>query len=156
MPEDRPLLTPFRKQGSKTAIAFVHGFGGDATGTWGNFPRLLQDESALKDWDIFSVGYATKLVPDIVGIWKANAPIDRLAGMFYTAAMYDQLGAYKSLVIISHSMGGLVTQRALVDHDDLAVRVSHVFLLWNTERRPEEGGPFRISKAANAGYGREF
>ena len=96
----------------------------------------------LKDWDIFSVGYATKLVPDIVGIWKANAPIDPLAGMFYTAAMYDQLGAYKSLVIISHSMGGLVTQRALVDHDDLAVRVSHVFLFGTPSAGLKKAGPF--------------
>jgi pimeloyl-ACP methyl ester carboxylesterase len=146
MPEDRPLLTPFRKQGSQTAIAFVHGFGGDAAGTWGNFPRLLQDEGALKGWDIFSVGYATKLVPDIVGIWKANAPIDRLAGMFYTAAMYDQLGAYKSLVIISHSMGGLVTQRALVDHDDLAVRVSHIFLFGTPSGGLKKAGPFGFLK----------
>ncbi len=88
------------------------------------------------------MGYATKLVPDIVGIWKANAPIDRLAGMFYTAAMYDQLGAYKSLVIISHSMGGLVTQRALVDHEDLAVRVSHVFLFGTPSGGLKKAGPF--------------
>ena len=76
---DVPLLTPIRNSGTETGILFVHGFGGNPAETWGNFPTLIVADSRLADWDLFSVGYTTRLVPDLVGIWKANAPIDRLA-----------------------------------------------------------------------------
>src|SRR5436190_10988178 len=115
---DVPLLTPIRNQAAEAAILFVHGFGGNPAETWGQFPDFLKDERGLSDWDMFSVGYTTRLVPDIVGIWKANAPIDRLAELLYTLTSYEPISKYKSLVFVSHSMGGLVTQRALVDHGD--------------------------------------
>ncbi len=36
------LVTVSERPQSETAIIFVHGFGGDAEATWGEFPRLLK------------------------------------------------------------------------------------------------------------------
>jgi hypothetical protein len=123
-----PLLSPLRANGNDVALVFLHGFGGDPAGTWGHFPDLLKAEPRLADWDLFSLGYTTRLVPDISGIWSANAPLDRLALLFHSTADQGLLRSYKSIAIVAHSMGGLIAQRALVDHEDLALKTSHVFL----------------------------
>src|SRR3954447_2484409 len=74
-----PLLITHRSHGTRVAIVFLHGFGGDPAATWGKFPAFIAGEPGLADWDIFSIGYDTRFTPVIVGIWSANAPLDRLA-----------------------------------------------------------------------------
>lgn len=143
---DVPLLTPFRQQGAKAAVLFVHGFSGNPAATFGEFPRFITEDARLNGWDLFSIGYVTKLVPDIVGVWKANAPIDRLAELLYAATAQPPLSDYASLAFVSHSMGGLVTQRALVDHGPLAQRVSHVFLFGTPSGGLKKAGPFSFLK----------
>jgi len=44
---DRAVLTALRKDNTKNAIVFVHGFGGDSSGMWGNFPNFLMETPAL-------------------------------------------------------------------------------------------------------------
>ncbi len=68
-----PVLTSIKSNRSETAIVFVHGFGGKpGKTTWGEFPEFLKDDPQLLSWDLYTVGYATRLVPDIVGIWSAG------------------------------------------------------------------------------------
>ena len=55
-------LVPHRNNGKNVTIVFIHGFGGDPRKTWGDFPALLAADARLKDWDIFSVGYASMIV----------------------------------------------------------------------------------------------
>ena len=77
------LLKVVERQG-KTAIIFVHGFGGDAAATWGDFPSLIRDEArSLSDWSIYSLGYSSTLAPDLRGIWAADPGIEKLAGYLY-------------------------------------------------------------------------
>src|SRR5207244_2009286 len=80
------------------------------------------------NWDIFTIGYATTLLPDIVGIWSADPDLPILATMFATQLQMPPFSDYASLALIAHSMGGLIVQRALVDSPDLAPRVRHVIL----------------------------
>ncbi|HKS43066.1 MAG TPA: alpha/beta fold hydrolase [Blastocatellia bacterium] len=118
----------YQQQKNKTAIVFVHGYGGDPKKTWGNFPDLLKNDARLNGWDIYSVGYTTGFWFDLIGIWKADPDLDALALMLRTIANLSPLDEYKQLAFIAHSMGGLIVQRALVEYDELTQRVSHLFL----------------------------
>lgn len=114
--------------GNKTAIVFIHGFGGDCQETWQNFPTYLGNDNRLSGWDIYSLGYDTHLRVDVVKLLSADPDLKKVAGMLSTDAQVGAIKDYDSLALIAHSMGGLVTQRALLDSAGLRNKVSHVFL----------------------------
>ena len=122
---DKPGVHTFRNHQKKTAVVFVHGFGQNSENTWGKFLFILSEEAKLKDWDIFSVGYTTNLMMDVAGLWSASPPIDRLAQYMSTTLQSPPLDRYQSLAVVAHSMGGLVTQRTLVDFPEVRSRVGH-------------------------------
>ena len=119
-------ITTVRDTGADRAVVFVHGYNGAQDDTWELFPSLLG--SATQNLDIFTLGYATTLLPDIVGIWSADPDLPILATMLSTELAIEPLSRYKSLTLIAHSMGGLVVQKALVDDSRLAKRVENVIL----------------------------
>ncbi len=119
-------IVTHRKASSEVAIIFVHGFGGEPTKTWGQFPDFLLQDARLHNWDLYSLGYPSGLGLDLVGIWKANPAIETIAKNLTTYAEV-QFKSYQRLAFIAHSMGGLVVQRALVDNSDFAKHVGHVF-----------------------------
>src|ERR1700693_5524627 len=141
-----PLLVKHRACGAKVVLVFVHGFSGDPSKTWGQFPDFIDADSRLNDWDILSIGYTTRLVPDIVGIWSADAPLDRLALLLSTIASTPPLSDYRSLAIVAHSMGGLILQRALLDCPELLTRTSHVLLYGTPSGGLAKAGPFSFIK----------
>jgi len=119
----------FRHRSStKTAIVLLHGFSGDADKTWGQFPRFLVDAPRLKGWDVWSLGFPTSLYPEIRGFWQADPGIELIAKELRTQCAKGGLAQYERLVIIAHSMGGLVAQRAIVDFPEVAERVDALFL----------------------------
>lgn len=123
----QPKVIEHRVQNQKACIVFLHGFTGSNTGTWGSFPDFLIQRTELSGWDVVSLGYSTALIPDLVGIWSADAPIDKLATLFRTTVSFG-LQKHQTLAILAHSMGGLVVQRALVDDPDFTQKISHLFL----------------------------
>jgi pimeloyl-ACP methyl ester carboxylesterase len=125
MPQESNV-TPIRANGLDSAVIFLHGFTGGRDDTWDRFPLLLGN--ATPDWDIFSVGYATTLLPDVVGIWSADPDLPILATLLRTQLGIRPLEAFQSLTLIAHSMGGLIVQKTLVDDPSLAARVRHVIL----------------------------
>lgn len=127
MPE-QAIIKALRKGNTNNAIVFVHGFSGDPSATWGKFPDFLKSTSVLNGWDIYSLGYSSRLAPDFRGIWSGNPSIKTIADYLYTRTKLGDLVKYDALVFIAHSMGGLAVQRALLDNDDLMQRTSHVFL----------------------------
>ena len=108
------------------AVVFLHGFSGDRDDTWDRLPGLLG--TAVADWDIYTLGYATTFLPDFLGVWSADPDLPILATMLKTHAHIDPLRRYRSLAVVAHSMGGLVVQRALVDSPELAGRTEKVVL----------------------------
>ena len=143
--EDSPDVIELRNQGGVAAIIFIHGFTGDRTTTWGPLPEFIRSDPALCKWDIYSVGYSSRLSPDIVGVWSADAPIERLAGLFRTTMRFG-ISQYGALALVAHSMGGLVVQRALLDDPGLRARVSHVFLFGTPSAGLRKAAPFGIVK----------
>ncbi|HUI22359.1 MAG TPA: tetratricopeptide repeat-containing protein [Methylocella sp.] len=113
---------------AEAAIVFVHGFTGVAETTWDKFPDFLADTPGLADWDIYTLGYDSHLKIDIPGLWAADPDLRKVAYKMKTDAGVGQLGRYRSLCLIAHSMGGLAVQRVLLDDPKLRARVSHVFL----------------------------
>ena len=106
-------ITVLRNKNQDRAVVFIHSFTGSRDDTWDRFPGLLG--SSTPDWDIFTVGYATTLLPDVVGIWSADPDLPILNKMFSTELQTPPFAQYKSLALIAHSMGGLVVQKALLD-----------------------------------------
>jgi pimeloyl-ACP methyl ester carboxylesterase len=83
----------------------------------------------VTDCDIFTLSYATTLLPDIVGVWSADPDIPILATLLRTRIGIAPLERYADLVLVAHSMGGgLVAQRALVDDTSLFGRVRTLVL----------------------------
>src|SRR5215216_884205 len=135
-----PLLEWNRKSGQQTVVLLVHGFTGDAIKTWPRFADLLATAPSLNGWDIASLRYQTSFLPDLTGLWRANAPVERLALMLKTACVTGELADYSNFAFVAHSMGGLVVQRALIDHPALAPKTRFLFLFGT----PSEG----LAKAA--------
>ena len=108
------------------AVVFLHGFSGDRDNTWDRLPGLLG--TAVEDWDIYTLGYASTFLPDFVGVWSADPDLPILTTMMTTQTNMEPLKRYRSLAFVAHSMGGLIVQRALVDDPDLADRTDNVIL----------------------------
>src|SRR5258706_591695 len=114
--------------GNEAAVVFIHGFSGNITATWGEFPAFVAQHGAFAGWDIWCLGYASNLRVDVVGLWSANPDITKISRLLRANASDGQLKPYKSLALIAHSMGGLVAQQALIDDPSLRRRVSHLVL----------------------------
>ena len=112
-----PTLTPYRQsQDNQAAVLFIHGYSGHATETWGEFPNHFQQETALDGWDVYALGYPTSLIPDVWrGIWSADPGLETLADRLRTELNISPLAGYDRVVLITHSMGGLVAQKALLE-----------------------------------------
>ena len=121
-----PLNTIRTRSDCDRAVVFLHGFSGDRDDTWDRLPGLLG--TAVADWDIYTLGYATTFRPDFLGVWSADPDLPILATMLTTQASIQPLKRYRSLSLVAHSMGGLVVQRALVDDTNLANRTEKVVL----------------------------
>jgi pimeloyl-ACP methyl ester carboxylesterase len=118
-----------RSSGPATRIViFVHGLGGSPYGTWGNFPRFIFDDIPESDVGLYQ--YET--------LWRrlkfgAQIPLGREATIF-ADVVRDELKDYRDIVLIGHSMGGLLC-KALVarlvqnKRMDLLDRIAGLFLL---------------------------
>ena len=124
--EPPPYVQVHRQHKTDTAVLFIHGFGFNSKLTWGEFPRFLAGDKRLDGWDIYSVGYSTGLWLDLAGLWAASPPLPRLSIYLRILTGLPPFDGYKSLAIVAHSMGGLVTQQALVEGPELRSRVGHV------------------------------
>lgn len=94
---------------SKPLIVFVHGLGGGA-GTWGNFPTLLRDDPQIAArYDVAEPYVYT------TSQRGAGPRIDDLALELATRLEVGDNARYTSIVLIGHSMGGLVSRRYIAD-----------------------------------------
>jgi hypothetical protein len=110
-------LYPYRTQVAKfSSIWFVHGLTGDRETTWthanGTFaPELVRAQ--FPSARIISYGYDA----NVVGLWK-NASGDGLRGhgkaLAYAISNSRPNEAQRPLIFIAHSLGGLVTEQAML------------------------------------------
>jgi pimeloyl-ACP methyl ester carboxylesterase len=105
----------FRSTHQKRALIFVHGYNGDPRESWRAFARLLLADQRFADWDILSFGYGIR--SSILGA----------AASLTSRMSQPEMSGYTELAFVTHSIGGLIVQRALVDNDELAGRVRLAF-----------------------------
>jgi pimeloyl-ACP methyl ester carboxylesterase len=123
-----PVQIPHRPVVAKAAFAFVHGFGGNTSATWGKFPQFLMADRQLESWGVFGLGYGSSMRVDVPGLWSADAGIDVLAEGLQTALSLPPFDRCEAIAVAAHSMGGLVAQRAILNDAVLRDRLSHLFL----------------------------
>ena len=121
-----------RESKSKAAVIFIHGFTGSGQGTWNDLaPRLMLDPK-MSGWDGWVISYKSTFKPDLLrNLWSADASIDKLALQVATDINEGSLSQYDSIVLIAHSMGGLVTQRAILNSETLASK-AHAVIFYGT------------------------
>lgn len=159
--ESESNIVNHRVDGAPHCILFIHGFGGDAYATWGDFPRLLVEEPRLNGWDVRSFGYATSLMPDGTGLWTGDPDIPVVARQLITSVESEL--DYTGFTLIGHSMGGLVAQRAILDDEKLRNRLTNVFLFGTPSAGLIKAWPFRFSllrllkrQASSMGWGSAY
>ena len=97
---------------TKTLLLFIHGLGGDKT-TWNDFPKLItQDEELLNLVDIAFYTYPTSLFR--LPFASKSLNIQTLAAGLKTQ-LQIRFGEYKRVVLVCHSLGGLIARRHLID-----------------------------------------
>jgi hypothetical protein len=91
----KPNVTAVRDEGQDRAVVLLHGFTGRRNDTWDRFPYLIG--IGTPDWDIFTVGYAATLLPDVdvVAIWSADPDLPILATMLGTQLSMAPLQRFK-------------------------------------------------------------
>lgn len=122
------------QQNKKNLILFVHGFcGGEAT--WQNggarsFPELFSDDLQISEnYDIAHFSYFTKLLNLFAKAGKVstfvkrmfgtshgklsnNISIEEIGNLLRTEIRF-KLQTYDNIIVVAHSMGGLVTKSAI-------------------------------------------
>lgn len=110
----------------KRLVVFIHGFRGEAVGTWMDFPMIdghHPDHAWWAEADLLFIGYDSTR-EEITGI--ANrirkylpkfyplpfAPIMKICGV---PARVDIATPYSELYLVGHSLGGVIARRVLCD-----------------------------------------
>lgn len=127
-------ITFAQKKNNENLILMVHGFTG-GSGTWVNenelsFQELLLKNEAVKaNFDIANFEYYTKFIAlekvqqakSLIKIFlkkttatKKNLDIKRLSD-FMKSSIETYCSEYKNIIIIAHSMGGLITKKYIIN-----------------------------------------
>ncbi|PJC98765.1 hypothetical protein GQ37_010490 [Janthinobacterium sp. BJB1] len=143
------MITFKHQQNSSNLVLFVHGFTG-GNETWLNpsgrafHELLMEDADVASSYDFAYFEYYTKLtnlfpakntwlsrVKMLVGAThkkvERNVGVSEISELLRTQIRF-QLGAYKNIVLIAHSMGGVVAKSALTN-ELLAYAPSNVKLM---------------------------
>jgi pimeloyl-ACP methyl ester carboxylesterase len=110
-------LLVFRNVHSPAAVLFIHGFSGQAETTWGGFPRLIAEDPALADYDVYAWGYPSELKLTYLftqPFWTGDPNLHTL-GQGLRTLLDHTLPDYPKLVLVGHSMGGLVIQSFILE-----------------------------------------
>lgn len=110
----------------RTACVFVHGWGGNATETWLGFPAYIRDSVKAEGTDFFFFDYDSLSLGATFSAALLRQFIDALlndpAGLVINPALADQPRfqrdpgfRYERLIVCAHSMGAVVSRRALLD-----------------------------------------
>lgn len=105
------------------AIVFVHGFGGSATGTWNEFGLLLPQHEKCAGCDLLFYGYdglyaQASLSAGLLETFLDTLfhdPLKWIAEQLLRERRKEQGFEYKSVLIVAHSLGAIVTRRAILD-----------------------------------------
>jgi pimeloyl-ACP methyl ester carboxylesterase len=93
-------------------ILFVHGLGGTADGTWGEFPRLIREDGGLSGFDVALLNQPS--APFRFPFMRVSARIGEFADAL-SSEIDSRFRDYDDIVLVGHSMGGLIVRKFLVE-----------------------------------------
>lgn len=109
----------------KNLIIFVHGFVGDAVGTWNEFPSLVRSNSAYSDSDVIFFGYDSLKGQANNNALRFYQFLKLIAEGSANHFGYKRDGVtnyftYNRILIVAHSLGSIIVRRALLNakHDN--------------------------------------
>ena len=123
-----------RNDHKERVIVFVHGIYGSAVDTWNcpqgkaNWPELMAADETFKNSDIYVVDYPS---PQTGNIMSVDQEVSNIMNRMTDAKVFE----HSEVVFLVHSLGGLVTQRLLLTHRELAAKVKFIYFF----STPDEG-----------------
>ncbi len=115
---DNPHLVTNHDSAEKEAVViFVHGFTGGAVDTWKGFDALLAHDGKLGNYDFYFWGYPSelKLRYAITKYFWENDPNIETIGKGLRTLLNTYARDYKRIILVGHSMGGLVIQAFILE-----------------------------------------
>jgi pimeloyl-ACP methyl ester carboxylesterase len=100
----KPIM--LEKPNAPSVVVFVHGLTGNAITTWGEFPALLHNDTEVCA-SVFLWGYPTGLFGYFPSVADAAAQLE--------TEIRIRLKSYQNIVLVGHSLGGLVICRFIID-----------------------------------------
>jgi hypothetical protein len=119
----------FTNKKNKSLAVFVHGFTGNYISTWGQLPELLTTDPGLQHFDFLFWGYSSdllfpkgefiidnirQLLTQFISKHKTSQHIEVVAQGLQTEL--DYLDDYDNIVLIGHSLGGLVIRSFIIQN----------------------------------------
>ncbi len=109
----------------KKLLLFIHGLGGDEK-TWGEFPRLIEDDRELKGFDVEIYTYPTSLIrpknvisffSKLLAFFTPQSKLPKIQDIAegLKTELTHRYGEYQEVFLVTHSMGGLVAKKYLID-----------------------------------------
>ncbi|MDQ6868170.1 MAG: hypothetical protein M3178_07105 [Pseudomonadota bacterium] len=109
--DDEPLVV-HQKPTANTLVILVHGLGGCRYGkdsTWGYFPKFLYEDFPQLDVGLYE--YPTQFSR---AKFRGSVPLPDEAKVF-AGIIRDDLNNYNNLILMGHSMGGLLCMAAIAE-----------------------------------------
>lgn len=95
-----------------TLVLFIHGLGGSGVGTWGEFPRLIQQDPKLaSEYTVNYYDYPTRLFPLP---FRDKPPIQSLA-LGLRSEIDNKYQEYSEISLFCHSLGGIVARKYILE-----------------------------------------
>jgi len=115
-------------------IVFIHGLGGGSKKTWGKFPQLIESDPLFGNYKIEYYSYQTSLIK--INPFSVYPKIQELANGLRTF-INNRTDKSDKVLLVAHSMGGLIARKYLVDEIKNKRRInSKKLLLYST---PNQG-----------------
>jgi pimeloyl-ACP methyl ester carboxylesterase len=120
---DKDVQVLFAAQPNRKALLFIHGFSGDAITTWSDFHELLPGCPKCAGHDLYFYGYdglradmtaSASIFRGFLDRLLANTKLFLADNLPPSAKRGDEF-AYDELVIVAHSLGAVISRRALID-----------------------------------------
>lgn len=115
-----------RSDGNDQVILFIHGFTSDQYGAWTNrrsgayWPDIVANDPSLVDFDVATVDY--------VSTYRDGPTIDDIVDEI-EADILRNLDDDQEIVVISHSLGGILIREVALNNPKIASRIKGIVTL---------------------------